>query len=49
MSPELKNVVKKRLPGRHHAKVLFVNEDGDVLSVYHSVLYSAKVMDKVVD
>lgn len=49
MQPELKTVMKKQLPGRHHAKVLFINEDGDVLSVYRSVLYSAKVMDKVVD
>ena len=37
--------MKKQLPGHHHARVLFVNEDGDVLSVYCSVLYSAKVMD----
>ncbi|XP_074623468.1 tRNA endonuclease ANKZF1-like [Acropora palmata] len=33
-------VIKKQLPGHHHARVLF--EDGDVLSVYCSVLYSAK-------
>ena len=37
-------VIKKQLPGHHHARVLFVNEDEDVLSVYCSVLYSAKVM-----
>lgn len=35
-------VMKKQLPGHHHVRVLFVNEDGDVLSVYCSVLYSAK-------
>jgi len=28
---------------RKHPKVFFVNEDGDVLSVYRTVLYSAKV------
>ena len=28
---------------RKHPKVFFVNEDGDVLSVYHAVLYSVKV------
>ena len=28
---------------RKHPKVFFVNEDGDVLSVYRTVLYSVKV------
>ena len=42
--PEETSVTKNRLTGRQHPKVLFVNEDGDVLSVYRSVLCSVKVM-----
>lgn len=40
--PEETSVTKNRLTGRQYPKVLFVNEDGDVLSVYRSVLCSVK-------
>ena len=37
---------RARSTGRQHPKVFFVNGDGEVLSVYRSVLYSVKVIMK---
>ena len=45
--PEERDVTKSSSTGRQHPKVFFVNEDGDVLSVYRSVLYSVKVISKL--
>ena len=44
IQPEEKDEAKTSSTGRQHPKVFFVNEDGDVLSVYRSVLYSVKVI-----
>ena len=43
LQPEGRDDIKLAVNGeRKHPKVFFVNEDGDVLSVYRTVLYSVK-------
>lgn len=43
LSPETPDQNESSPTGRQHPKVFFVSADGEVLSVYRSVLYSVKV------
>ena len=42
--PIERNITKSSSTARRHPKVFFVNEYGDVLSVYRCVLHSVKVI-----